>query len=648
MQQIKKLLIANRGEIAMRIIRTCQTMNIQTVVVHSLEDKDSLFVRSADEAIILNGNTLAETYLNIPKIIEVARQNKIDAIHPGYGFLSENATFAKACREANILFVGPPIEAIELMGDKVASRKFAEENGIPLLKGITGSHAELLAKKEELIFPVIIKASAGGGGKGMRIVRQKDDLEDALEATAREARSYFGNDEVFIERYIENPRHIEVQILGDQLGNVLHLFERECTIQRRHQKIIEEAPSVTLSKEQRDLITKSAVQLAKAANYYSAGTVEFIVDEELNFFFMEMNTRIQVEHPVTEKITGLDLIAQQINIAEGKPLNFSQDEIKINGHAIECRIYAEDPRNEFRPSPGNITAYFAPTAPEVRVDAALNKPQEVSGSYDPMISKVITHGENRDEAITKMQTALNEYIIEGIPTNIDYLKSILNDNRFRNNEITTNYCNQFTKELLEKREKEKKKIDLHRIGVSALAYDLSGKNSDENVWNYIGWYRLNSHIPISVDGEDLNVRVKRNNGKLEFLVDNQRLDNLKTRIFPVSSNTFIAEYGGYTFQVTRNDELDENKDYAAATISEESSDVITSPIPGTVVKLIIKEGQEVQKGDATIIVEAMKMENTLAAPRAGIIESINANEGEKVEAGKILISLKKRESEEKT
>ena len=659
MPNITKLLVANRGEIAIRIMRTCAMMDIETIGIYSNADAQSLHIDYADEAILLEGESLAETYLNIEKIIAIAKANEVDAIHPGYGFLSENAAFAKACETANITFVGPPTTAIQLMGDKVASRNFADKNGIPLLKGITGSHQELLAQKNQLQFPVIIKASAGGGGKGMRIVQQANELEAALEATAREAKSYFGNDEVFIERYIENPRHIEVQILGDQHGNTLHLYERECTIQRRHQKIIEEAPSITLNEEQRTAITQSAVELAKAANYYSAGTVEFIVDEDLNFYFMEMNTRIQVEHPVTENITGIDLVEEQIKIAEGEELEFMQDEITREGHSIECRIYAEDPAHDFRPSPGEITYYHEPEQQFLRIDASLEKAQTVSGDFDPMIAKLITWGETREQAIVTMRNALDDYVITGIPTNINYLKAILADERFQQNEITTNYCKQFTDEILARWEQSKQGFAASTPALAALVYDFlqASEATKTTVWEEIGFYRLNPIIPMEVDGERLEVNIKSLGNTFSGTIDNEPFEItqfqkeneqvqfkllgnwIEVAVHALSTNLFHVVIDGYEFSVERKDVLDDTKNYQQAAAEQASGDAVSSPIPGTVVKVMASQGDEVQQGDALIIVEAMKMENTLTAPRNGVVKQVNAAEGEKVEAGKKLIEL---------
>ena len=665
MNNINTILIANRGEIAIRIMRTCELMGITTIAIFSDEDENALFTELADIAVPLNGESLADTYLNIDKIIAIAKQYNADAIHPGYGFMSENEQFVQACNQAELIFIGPSAESIKLMGDKVASRKFAKEHGVPLLEGIEGSHDELLAKKGELHYPVIIKASAGGGGKGMRVVETEKELPEALEATAREAKSYFGNDEVFIERYIQNPRHIEVQILGDQHGKTLHLFERECTIQRRHQKIIEEAPSISLNTEQRKAITQSAIKLAKAANYFSAGTVEFIVDEDLNFYFMEMNTRIQVEHPVSENITGIDIVEQQINIAKGEAITIEQEDVEMEGHSIECRIYAEDPTNNFRPSPGKITYYSAPEQlPLTRLDAALNKAQIVSGSYDPMIAKLITWGKNREDAIETMKIALNNYVIEGIPTNIEYLKAILADQRFIDNNITTNYCKEFTDDLLVQREQEKKQVEQHIPLIACLLFSLQKNLQPKNIWEQIGFYRLQKQIQFQQGEEQVAIHFNENENDFYLQIKNQQFtvtnveviddevwfalngEDIGVQVHKTSPNTYVAVHLGYQFKWTRTDELDTTKNYEQEAAAQESGDSVSSPIPGTVVKVMTKSGDNVKKGDALIIVEAMKMENTLTASRDAEIESIEVNAGEKVDAGQHLIIFKQENNNE--
>ncbi len=669
MKSIQRILIANRGEIAVRIIRSLRRMAIESVVAYTSADEDSLFVELADIAHPFNSDQLAESYLNIDQLISIAKKFQVDAIHPGYGFLSENDEFARACTEHDIIFIGPPVEAIALMGDKVASRRFAELHGVPLLKGITGSKQELINQKDKIEYPAIIKASAGGGGKGMRIIRTEDELEHALEATAREAKSYFGNDEVFIERYIENPRHIEVQILADQEGNFVHLYERECTIQRRHQKILEEAPSSSINEKQRTKITDAALQLAKASNYYSLGTVEFIVDEELNFYFMEMNTRIQVEHPVTELILDLDLVEQQIRVAEGKSLPFTQEEIVANGHAIECRIYAEDPSNQFRPSPGTITFYHQPEENEaIRIDTSLTEAKVISDQFDPMISKVITWGENRNQAIDIMQYALDDYIIRGIPTNIDYLQAILSDQNFETNQITTNYCAQFTDTLLDHRAKELNEINQNYAVIAGLLYDVQFPSlTDQNasIWQQVGLYRKPNKLPVSINENEFEVecsdwqvtekKISINNHQFFAKILGQQEDGFwfmvneheeYAKIFRLNSSKLIIIYEGFQLLWQRMDVLDEDANYDLSISDSQEKDKIYSPIPGTVIKLIKKNGEHVKQGESVLIVEAMKMENELKAAQSGMVRELSVNEGDKVQAGQIVARIEVQKEKE--
>ena len=415
-RKINKVLIANRGEIAVRIIRTLRRLHIESVAVFADNDAEALHRRLADEAYPLGNGSLKDTYLNIQKIIDAALDAGVDAIHPGYGFLSENPDFAEACAANNLIFIGPDADTMRLMGNKIAARQVAIDNGIPVTFGLTGSLEDIMVKADTLPYPVLIKAAAGGGGKGMHIVRKKDDLKDELERASREAEKYFGDGTVFVEQYIENPRHIEVQILADHHGNIIHLYERECTIQRRYQKIIEESPSPTLTEEKRQQLLATAVKLCKGIGYKNAGTVEFIVDQDLNFYFLEVNTRIQVEHPVTEMRTGIDIVEEQIRIARGKEMGWTQDMIQAQGHAVEMRVYAEDPENGFLPTPGKVTAYHEPQVRGARVDSSIDGPCTISEAYDPMIAKLICHGKTRQAAIETAQHALKEFIIQGLTT----------------------------------------------------------------------------------------------------------------------------------------------------------------------------------------------------------------------------------------
>ena len=437
---INKVLIANRGEIAVRVIRACKEMNIKTVAIYSEVDKDALHVRLADEAVCVGPAKSSDSYLNEKNILEAACLTGADSIHPGFGFLAENAKFAKMCEECNIKFIGPSYETIELMGNKINSKKLMKENDVPVIDGSKdrlNSYLEAEKLADSIGYPVILKASAGGGGKGIRIVFKKEDLKDMLSLVQQEAKNAFGDDTIYMEKYIQNPRHVEIQILSDMYNNCVYLGERDCSVQRNNQKILEEAPSTVLNNAMRKAMGEAAVRAAKAANYEGAGTVEFLVDSSNNYYFMEMNTRIQVEHPVTEMMTGIDIVKQQLKIASGKRLDLMQDKIKPRGHSIECRINAENPYKNFMPSPGKITKLVLPGGNETRVDTAVYEGYTIPPYYDSMIAKIIVHARTRNEAILKMKRALDECIIEGIDTNIEFLKSILLNEKFKSGEFTT-------------------------------------------------------------------------------------------------------------------------------------------------------------------------------------------------------------------
>ncbi|MEP6850876.1 MAG: acetyl-CoA carboxylase biotin carboxylase subunit [Acidobacteriota bacterium] len=444
-REIRKILIANRGEIACRIIWTCKEMGIKTVAVHSEADREALHVRYADEAVCIGAPPSAQSYLNIPSIISAAEITNVDAIHPGYGFLAESATFAKICEDCNIKFIGPKPDVIAMMGDKVEARRTMQAAGVPILPGSPDpieSADEATKIAREIGFPVIIKAAAGGGGRGMRIVRSEDELESQLETAQAEALAAFRNDSVYIERYIERPRHIEIQVLADEHGNCVHLGERECSIQRRHQKLLEEAPSSAITPEQRAKMGAVAVNACKEIGYSSAGTFEFLLDEDGSFYFMEMNTRIQVEHPVTEMVTLADIVRNQIMIATGEDLGYVQSDVQIVGHSIECRINAEDPV-KFTPSPGRITAFNIPGGPGVRVDTAAYPGYVVPPYYDSMIAKLIVHARTRELAIARMQRALEMMVVEGIKTTIPLHQKIMADERFRKGDFSTKFMEEF-------------------------------------------------------------------------------------------------------------------------------------------------------------------------------------------------------------
>ena len=494
----KKILIANRGEIAVRIIKACQEMGIKTVAVYSEVDRHSPHVQIADESINLGDPTPSESYLNIAKIIESARNVNAEAIHPGYGFLAENPDFAKACADSGIKFIGPTPEVIRLMGDKIEAKKTIASANVPVIPGYHGVKQDLstlIKEGKKIGFPLLVKATAGGGGKGMRVVHAEAELEQSIESAKREAKSSFGNDSVFLEHYIDKPRHIEFQILADEHGHVIHLFERECSIQRRHQKIIEETPSPVMTKKLRDEMGTAAVVAAEAVGYTNAGTIEFMVDGKQNFYFMEMNTRLQVEHPITEATTGVDLAKWQLRIASGMELTFKQNDLVQRGHALECRIYAEDPSNGFLPSIGTLEKVEIPIGPNIRNDTGVETNFYVSPYYDPMLAKLAVNSENREESINKMIWALSHYVVLGVTTNISFLKKVLEHPEFRKGNITTHFINDYFRDWLVTKE------GLPLDAIIALAvYDSLHTQRQELVrykeadphspWQHVGRWRM--------------------------------------------------------------------------------------------------------------------------------------------------------------
>ncbi len=453
MTKIQKLLVANRGEIALRVMRSAREMGIKTVAVYSEADRNALHVRFSDEAVCIGPPASSESYLRMDKILNAAKETGAQAIHPGYGFLSENEDFAKAVKDAGLIFIGPSAESIELMGSKLGAKAAVAKFNVPLVPGTSEPITDITKAKKiskEIGYPVLIKASAGGGGKGMRIVNDEHEFEEQMERAVSEAKSAFGDGSVFIEKYVTQPRHIEFQIFGDQHGNVVHLFERECSIQRRHQKVVEEAPSSVLTPELRKKMGEAAVNAAKAANYFNAGTIEFILDGNMNFYFLEMNTRLQVEHPVTEQITGLDLVKLQIKVAEGEKLPFKQEDLKINGHAVEVRVYAEDPSNNFLPDIGTLKTYKRPQGHGIRVDDGFEQGMAIPFYYDPMIAKMICHDETREKAISKTIRAIDEYEITGLETTLGFCKFVMNHESFRSGKFDTKFVeNYFKPEVLQ-------------------------------------------------------------------------------------------------------------------------------------------------------------------------------------------------------
>ena len=441
---MKKILVANRGEIALRVMRSVCEMGIATVAIYSEADRNSPHVKFADEAVCVGPAPSSESYLDIDKIISFCKKLNVDGVHPGYGFLSENPEFARALEKAGIELIGPSARSMEVMGDKLAAKEAVKSYNIPMVPGTEGEvtdFQEAIAVAKEIGFPVLIKAAAGGGGKGMRTVHREEDLEEQMQLAVSEARSAFGNGAVFVERYVTSPRHIEIQILADKHGNVVHLFERECSVQRRHQKVIEEAPSALLTEELRNEMGECAKQVARSCDYVGAGTVEFLVDDKLNFYFLEMNTRLQVEHPVSEMISGKDLVKEQVKVAMGEPLSFSQEDLKINGHSIEVRVYAEDPKNNFLPDIGRLERYSLPQGPGIRVDDGFEEGMEIPIHYDPMISKLVVHAADREAAMDRMICAIDQYRVVGVETTLDFCRFVMGHESFRSGKFDTHFVN---------------------------------------------------------------------------------------------------------------------------------------------------------------------------------------------------------------
>ncbi|MBS3806131.1 MAG: biotin/lipoyl-binding protein [Bacteroidales bacterium] len=656
MKKIQKILVANRGEIAVRIIQTAKRMNITTVAVYTEHEGNPMHREVADESWSLGAGNLTQTYLDIPLIMDIAQKSGADAIHPGYGFLAENPGLAKACELNGILFIGPPENAIHTMGNKLEAARFVESLHIPLLNLKTGTHAELMDQVTPGDFPLMIKAAAGGGGKGMRIIHDPDKLSEALTATAREANNYFRNPDVYIEKYVAEPKHVEIQVLADEHGNCVHLFERECSIQRRHQKIIEEAPSPSLDETTREKMGATAVTIAREIGYTGAGTVEFLLDEQQRFFFLEMNTRIQVEHPITEMITGKDLVHEQIRIAQGYPLSFKQSDLIIHGHAVEARIYAEDPHNDFMPSPGVITRFTAPEGTGIRTDTGVRSRDEISSEYDPMIAKVVAWDEKRTSAIDRLRMALDKTIITGIRNNRSYLDQILNHPYFTDNKFTTRFIERHHEELTENLEWQKANQDKASL-LAAYIFIRSmprQKQNDEPAWKEIGYWRPHMHWDIQLDGQPFGCRFKRYNHQLTLQFDQTphhfelkntggdwvTLESKGSRIRVYYSEkrheteisaegiTHLAGHHGYLRTL-------QNK--KAIHAHQEISHTISSPMFGKVLSIEVNEQMTVKKGQTLMILEAMKMENNIQAPQDTTIKHIAVKEGDQVEDGQLLL-----------
>ncbi|OCT95425.1 propionyl-CoA carboxylase subunit alpha L homeolog isoform X1 [Xenopus laevis] len=663
-----KILIANRGEIACRVIKTCRKMGIKTVAVHSDVDSAAVHVKMADEAVCVGPAPTSKSYLNMDAIMDAIKHTGAQAVHPGYGFLSENKEFARRLAAESVTFIGPDTHAIHAMGDKIESKllaKNAKVNTIPGFDGVVKDADEAVRIAREIGYPVMIKASAGGGGKGMRIAWDDEETREGFRFSSQEAASSFGDDRLLIEKFIDDPRHIEIQVLADKHGNALWLNERECSIQRRNQKVVEEAPSTFLDPETRRAMGEQAVALAKAVKYSSAGTVEFLVDSKRNFYFLEMNTRLQVEHPITECITGLDLVQEMIRVAKGYPLKHKQTDVSINGWAVECRVYAEDPYKSFGlPSIGRLSQYQEPhSLPGVRVDSGIQEGSDISIFYDPMISKLVTHGRDRTEALKRMEDALDNYVIRGVTHNIPLLREIITHPLFIKGDITTKflpevYPDGFKGHTLSCEEQNE------LIGSAASIYVALQRRSHQ--------FLSNTRVPIAkndancwdlsvqLDGKSHSVKVTRIKDTFSVEIDGTTLNvssdwNLSSSLLSVSfggtqktiqclardaaGNLSIQFMGTvYKLQVLTSQAAELSK-YMPEKVEEDTSSILRSPMPGTVVTVSVKPGDMVSEGQEICVIEAMKMQNSMTAAKTAKVKSLHVKPGETVGEGDLLVQL---------
>ncbi|KAM9049647.1 propionyl-CoA carboxylase alpha chain isoform 2-T3 [Megaptera novaeangliae] len=665
-----KILVANRGEIACRVIKTCKKMGIKTVAIHSDVDASSVHVKTADEAVCVGPAPTSKSYLNMDAIMEAIKKTGAQAVHPGYGFLSENKEFAKCLAAEDVIFIGPDTHAIQAMGDKIESKllaKNAKVNTIPGFDGVVKDADEAVRIAREIGYPVMIKASAGGGGKGMRIAWDDEETRDGFRFSSQEAASSFGDDRLLIEKFIDNPRHIEVQVLGDKHGNALWLNERECSIQRRNQKVVEEAPSLFLDSETRRAMGEQAVALAKAVNYSSAGTVEFLVDSKKNFYFLEMNTRLQVEHPVTECITGLDLVQEMIRVAKGYPLRHKQADIPISGWAVECRVYAEDPYKSFGlPSIGRLSQYQEPIhLPGVRVDSGIQPGSDISIYYDPMISKLITYGSDRREALKRMEDALDNYVIRGVTHNIALLREVIINSRFVKGDINTKFLSDVYPDGFKGHQlTENERNQLLAIASSLfVASQLRAHRFQEDENSRVPIVKpqvANWELSIKLHDEVYNVVASNSGPTFSVEVDESKLNvtgtwNLASPLLSVNVDgtqrmiqCLSREAGGnmsiqflgtvYKVHILTKLAAELNK-FMLEKAAEDTSSILRSPMPGVVVAVSVKPGDLVAEGQEICVIEAMKMQNSMTAGKTGKVKSVHCKAGDTVAEGDLLVEL---------
>lgn len=654
MKQINKVLVANRGEIAVRIFDTLHQMGITSVAVYSSEDSEAMHAGTADERYPLIGEGLANTYLNIEQLVSIALECDADAIHPGYGFLSENPLFAMETKKAGLTFIGPDEEAIRLMGNKKEARTLAAKLGIPVIEGGSGNTDTLKQTAEKLGYPVMVKAAAGGGGKGMKIVSGEDEWQEIIDSTRREAKNYFGNDEIYIEKYLHEPRHIEIQLLADHDGNIVTLYERDCSVQRRHQKIIEEAPAPFISPDLRNNLANAAKKLATHIGYKNAGTVEFLVKNN-DFYFLEMNTRIQVEHPVTEMVTGIDIVREQIHVALGKPLSWGQNDIHLSGHAIEARIYAEDPEKDFLPSPGDVCLHLVTGEKGLRVDTGLADKGTISSRFDPMVSKVIAYASNRETARKKLQQYLKNYVLLGVKTNISFLIDLIASDEFVSGKTHTGLVGDF--------QNRREKSVLHEADrqLLAMAYvfcNAAENNDGADIWQQIGLWRLIPTTNLLINGTLVSERYIYHNARHMTIEqaraqtpyhlihkDNHslRIDvkgNIHTLYYQTLNGEVIFHHQGHTARVRpfahpgRETLREINKNPVL-----EGESMIHAPMHGTVIKINVRPNEKVNKGDTLMILESMKMENKITATAKAFVKHIIVKQGDMVADNSPLIEL---------
>jgi propionyl-CoA carboxylase alpha chain len=661
----EKLLIANRGEIACRIIKTCKKLGIATVAIYSDADTNSLFVREADESYHIGESPSSKSYLDIGKVINVAKKTGSTLVHPGYGFLSENCNFAKELENNNITFIGPSEFSIKCMGDKIESKKIAIKAGVSTVPGHMGIVADANEAKKiskEIGFPVMIKASSGGGGKGMRIVYNENEVADAFESASNEARNSFSDDRIFIEKFIEKPHHIEIQIIADKHGNVVCLGERECSIQRNNQKVIEESPSPFLTQEVREKMYKQSISLAKKVKYHSAGTVEYIMDKDRNFYFLEMNTRLQVEHPVTELVTGLDLVELMIEVAQGQKLSFTQNDVKLKGCAIESRIYAEDPSRGFLPSSGRISQYSEPKGKNIRVDTGVYEGAGVSMFYDAMIAKLCSYGNNRKQAVEVMKNALSSFAIDGISHNINFLEAIMKNKKFIDGDLTTNFIKEefpegFSGAILDSEDK------INLISASLFIFFrnfirnsfISGRINNREKQVSDRWVvdvneelfvvdvlkKEKNYYELTCNGKNFSVKSSWQNGQKIFICT---VNDLPVHI-KIKKNNLTGDYlfqyaGSDTYVSVLSPRIAELKKFMPKIEKNPKPKKLKSPITGKIVKFKAKQGELVKAGQELVSIEAMKMENIIRSDHDVVIEKIHFNDGDNVGVGQVVMDFK--------